>query len=150
VDALSAAVVLVVMVLLARQVLHGATPAFAAAASFATLMLVNKVFSPQYMLWVLVFALIAEWPGWTLAVITMAGLLDFADAMITLHLVSTHDPGFGWYLRWIFSLDRIVVLGAISCGVVASVWHTYGWALRHRGRLPLPAPADERAPLPGV
>lgn len=126
VDALSAAVVVFVMILLARRVLHGVSPAFAAAAAFATLMLVNKVFSPQYMLWVLVFALLAEWPLWTLAVVTMAGLVDFANAMTTLHLVSTHNPGFGWYFRWIFPLDRLVVLGAIFCGVVASVWQAHG------------------------
>jgi hypothetical protein len=122
VDALSAAVVVIVMIIVGRQVLRGASPAFAAAVAFATLMLVNKVFSPQYMLWVLVYALVAEWPVWTLAVITMAGLVDFANAMTTLHLVSTHNPGFGWYFHWIFPLDRLLVLGAILCGLVASVW----------------------------
>jgi hypothetical protein len=126
IDALSAVVVLIVMVVLGRRVLRGASPAFAAAAAFATLMLVNKVFSPQYMLWVLVFALVAEWPVWTLAVITMAGLVDFANAMTTLHLVSIHSPAFGWYFHWIFPLDRLVVLAAIFCGLTASVWQASG------------------------
>jgi len=130
VDALSAAVVLVVMVLLARRVLQGGTPTFAAAAAFATLMLVNKVFSPQYMVWVLVYALLAEWPGWTLAVITVAGLVDFANAMTTLHLVSTHAPTFGWYFHWIFPLDRLLELGSIFCGVVASLWQSPGNVIR--------------------
>jgi hypothetical protein len=122
VDALSAGVVILVMILLAGRVLRGASPTFAAAAAFATLMLVNKVFSPQYMLWVLVFALLAEWPLWTLAVLSVAGLVDFANAMTTLHLISSHNPGFGWYFRWIFPLDRLLVLGAIFAGLVASVW----------------------------
>jgi uncharacterized membrane protein len=125
VDALSAAVVVVVMIIVGRQVLKGASPAFAAAVAFATLMLVNKVFSPQYMLWVLVYALVAEWPVWTLAVITMAGLVDFANAMTTLHLVSIHSGSFGWYFHRIFPLDRLVVLGAILCGLIASVWQAY-------------------------
>ena len=125
VDALSAAVVLVVMIIVGRQVLKGASPAFAAAVAFATLMLVNKVFSPQYMLWVLVYALVAEWPVWSLAVVTVAGLVDFANAMTTLHLVSTHNPGFVWYFHNIFPLDRLLILGAILCGLAASVWQTY-------------------------
>ena len=133
VDALSAVVVLFVMILLIRRVLRGASPAFAGAAAFATWMLVNKVFSPQYMLWVLIFALLAEWPGWALAVLTVAGLVDFANAMTTLHLVSSHNPGFGWYFHWIFPLDRFLVLGAIFCGVVASVWQDHG---RDPGRPP--------------
>jgi hypothetical protein len=159
VDALSVVVVVAVMVILGRRVLQGASPAFASAAAFATLMLVNKVFSPQYMLWVLVYALVAEWPIWTLAVITMAGLIDFANAMTTLHLVSIHNPGFNWYFHWIFPLDRLVVLAAIFCGLVASVWQAHadtdgGPGGRHsgptlvladgRGSLP---PGPERSPL---
>ncbi|MGH9017607.1 MAG: glycosyltransferase 87 family protein, partial [Acidimicrobiales bacterium] len=128
VDALSAGVVLVVMVLAGMRVLGGGSPAYAAAAAFATFMLVNKVFSPQYMLWVLVFGLLAEWPVWTLAVVTVAGLVDFTNAMTTLHLLATDNSGFGWYFRWIFPLDRLVVLIAIFCGLVASAWQEKGLA----------------------
>ena len=148
VDAVSAATLLVAMVVLARLVLRGASPVFAAAAALAAFMLVNKVFSPQYMLWVLVFALLAAWPGWTLALITMAGLLDFANAMITLHLLSTHNPGFGWYFAWIFPIDRLIVLGAIFCGVVASAWQARERANGERG-LPAPSPPPEPAPASG-
>jgi predicted outer membrane lipoprotein len=45
--------------------------------------------------------------------------------MTTLHLISSHNPGFGWYFRWIFPLDRLLVLAAIFAGLVASVWREH-------------------------
>lgn len=122
VDAVSAVLVLATVVVLGRWVLRGASPAFAAAAGFAVLMLLNKVFSPQYMLWVLVYGLLGEWPGWTLATVTTVGLADYADAFITLHLMAVRADAYKWYLQTVFPLDRALRSAAIGCGLVASVW----------------------------
>ncbi len=125
VDAVSAALVLAAVVVLALWVRRGASPAVAAAASFAVLMLLNKVFSPQYMLWVFVYGLLADWPGWTLAAVTTAGLVDYADAFITLHLMASKADALRWYLQTVFPLNRALRSGAIGCGVVASVWEEW-------------------------
>jgi len=121
-DAVSVLLMAGVLVALALWVLRGAPVAPAAAAAVATLMLLNKVFSPQYMLWVFVFGVLAAWPGWTLAAVTMAGLVDFANAMITLHLVATHSPAFPWYFATVFPLDRALRTVAVACGLGASLW----------------------------
>jgi hypothetical protein len=122
VDVVSALLVLAAIVVLARWVLRGVPAATAAAAALAFFMLMNKVFSPQYMLWVFVFGLLAGWPGWTLASVTVAGLTDYANAMITLYFVSIHAHVFTWYFRTVFPLNRALRMAAIACGLLASIW----------------------------
>jgi len=133
VDALSAVIVLAAMALFARAVLRGSPAAFAAAGAFAVFMLLNKVFSPQYMLWVFVYAVIASWPGWSLASMTVAGLMDFADAMIILHMVAVHAAEFPWYFHTVFPLDKLVRVAAISTGLAGSLWSAARWTRRRRG-----------------
>jgi hypothetical protein len=150
VDAVSALLVLAAIVVLALWVLRGVPVATAAAAALAFMMLMNKVFSPQYMLWVFVFGLLAGWPGWTLASVTAAGLADYANAMITLHFVSIHARVFAWYFRTVFPLNRALRMVAVACGLLASIWETWrdptgSWhRLRKRLALPLePEPMSE-------
>ncbi|HTZ08392.1 MAG TPA: glycosyltransferase 87 family protein [Acidimicrobiales bacterium] len=137
-DTVSALLVLAVLGALALWVLRGAPVAPAAAAAFTTLMLFNKVFSPQYMLWVLVFGLLAAWPGWTVAAVTVAGLVDFANAMVILHLAGAGSPAAPWYAATAFPMDRALRTVVVACGLGVSLWR--GWGdpgaarrRRHRG-----------------
>jgi uncharacterized membrane protein len=125
VDVVGVVLVLGAIVVLAWWVARGGSPAVAAAASFAVFMLLNKVFSPQYMLWVFVYGLLAEWPGWTLAAVTTAGLVDYADAFITLHLMAIKADALRWYLSTVFPLNRALRSAAIGCGLVASLWEAW-------------------------
>lgn len=90
-------------------------------------MLFNKVFSPQYMLWVFAYALVASWPGWSLASLTVAGLVDFADAMIILHMVAVRSPDFPWYFHTVFPLNKLLRVAAISSGLAGSLWSAARW-----------------------
>jgi len=101
----------------------------AAAAAFAVWMLLNKVFSPQYMLWVFVYGLLADWPGWTLAGVTASGLVDYANAMITLHLVAERSRSFPWYFHTVFPLNSALRSVALGCALLASLW----WRRRDPG-----------------
>jgi hypothetical protein len=51
-------------------------------------LLLNKVYSPQYTLWLFVMALVAEWPIWTLLLLTVAGLVDYYGTFATLYLTN--------------------------------------------------------------
>lgn len=153
VDAVSALIVLAVVVALARWVLRGAPVLTTAAAALAFFMLMNKVFSPQYMLWVFVFALLAEWPGWALAAIAFAGLTDYANAMITLHLVAVRSHDFPWYFTTVFPLNRAVRMAAIASGLLGSTWLAWrspsaGWH-RHRGGVAPAIAAEDASKLAG-
>jgi uncharacterized membrane protein len=144
VNALSVVLVLAAVALLAWWVWRGAPTMLAAAAAFAFFMLLNKVFSPQYMLWVFVFGLLALWPGWTLAAVTVAGLIDFTNAMITLHLLAVHSPSWPWYFQTVYPLNRALRSTAIACGTVASVWLAWR-APTARWRLSMSGPSRHRA-----
>jgi|GEM_PF-665884 len=121
VDALSAAIVLGAVGFLGWKVVQGtARVEFAAAAAFAVLMLVNKAYSPQYMLWVFTFGLLADWPSWVLAVTAFAGLVDFVNAMMTLHLEG--GPAWPWYWGNVFHLNLVTRNAAIATALGASAW----------------------------
>jgi hypothetical protein len=72
---------------------RGWDPARAAAAVFTGWMIANKVFSPQYMLWVLAFGVLAEWPLSALALVTLGGLADDANSFGSLAVHSLYPPG---------------------------------------------------------
>ena len=61
-------------------------------------MLFNKVFSPQYMLWVLVYAIIAGWSSLMVGLISAAGLADFSSSFIVLYLSKTNSHAYGWWI----------------------------------------------------
>ncbi|MHB8289331.1 MAG: glycosyltransferase 87 family protein [Acidimicrobiales bacterium] len=85
VDAVTFMIVLAALLLLVRHVLHGGSVPRASAFAFAVFLMVNKVFSPQYMLWLLAFALLAEWPVWTSWVLAGGGAIDYVNSFTYLH-----------------------------------------------------------------
>lgn len=122
VDVLSGVLVLLVVALLVPRVLKGDSPVAAAAVVFGVLLLVNKVYSPQYMLWLVVFALLAEWPVWTVALMSMAGLVDYADAMTALYLSHTQSPALSWFLHTLYPWNAVQRTASIALTLVG------GWA----------------------
>jgi hypothetical protein len=60
-----------------------------AALVFLAFMILNKIYSPQYTLWVLVYALIADWDLWTIVALSLIGLVD--DASAAVHITLVHD-----------------------------------------------------------
>jgi hypothetical protein len=89
--------------------------------TFAVLLLVNKVYSPQYMLWLFVSGVIAEWPAWSLVLMSVAGLVDYADAMMTLYLSHTHSPAFSWYFKTIYPWNRALKNATVALGLVQAL-----------------------------
>ena len=63
---------------------RGLGPRAATGSVLVVLFALNKVWSPQYMLWIYAMACVAEWPPWTLAVLTFAGLLDWVNGYLML------------------------------------------------------------------
>ncbi len=120
VDLLSALLVLGAVGWLTPRVLRGVSPVVAAAATFAVLFLVGKVYSPQYMLWLFVLAIIAQWPAWTLVLMSVAGVVDYASSMTILYLSHTRSPAFGWFFRTIYPWNSALRNTTFALGL--------GWA----------------------
>ncbi len=87
-DTVIAAAVLIATLVGIRAVLRGGSFERAAVITFVVFLLLNKVYSPQYTLWLFVMALVAEWPIWTLVVLTVAGLVDYYGTFATLYLTN--------------------------------------------------------------
>jgi hypothetical protein len=121
-DLLIAAVVVAGMVLLAGYVARYGGAEFAAGAAFAWWMLFNKVFSPQYMLWVLIYGIIAGWSSLMVALISAAGLADFSSSFIALYLSKEHSRAYGWFLYRAFYQERAFRLAAVAVALVVSIW----------------------------
>lgn len=58
---------------------HGLPARTAMALTFVGFFAVNKVYSPQYTLWVFTAAVLAEWPVWALVMLTVGGLTDWIN-----------------------------------------------------------------------
>ena len=121
VDLLSGALVVLAVALLVPRVLRGGSPIAAAAITFAVLLLVNKVNSPQYMLWLFVLGVIAEWPVWSLVLLSIAGLVNYADAMMTLYLSRTHSPAFWWFFQTLYPWNRALKNVAVAVSLVQAL-----------------------------
>ena len=122
VDVLSAAVVLTAAVLLVPRVLRASTsPIAAAAVAFAVLLFVNKVYSPQYMLWLFVFGFLAEWPVWSLVLMSVAGLVDYADAMTVLYLSHTKSQAFSWFFHTLYPWNTALRNATLGLAVIAGI-----------------------------
>lgn len=121
VDLLSGALVALVVVLLVPRVLRGGSPVVAAAVAFTFLMLVNKVYSPQYMLWLFVFGVMAEWPVWSLVLMSVAGIVDYADAMMVLHLSHANSPTFSWFFRTVNPWNITLRYGSLALGLFGAL-----------------------------
>lgn len=121
-DALAAAIVLAGFVAMAVHVWRRGDVEHAAAIAFAWWMLFNKVFSPQYMLWVLVYAIVAEWSVLMISILSATGLADYVNSMMALHLSESPSHTFTWYSRSVFPWFRDSRIAAIACGVAVAVW----------------------------
>jgi hypothetical protein len=126
----AAAVVLVALVAAfvvigAVVVWRGASGEKVAAMVFAGFLVLQKVYSPQYTLWLFVFALLADWEAWTLVLLTAGGLYDYINSVVILDLVTSHSPAFGWYYERVFPLGRaarLCAIGISAAGTLATSW----------------------------
>lgn len=99
----SLSVMVLTVVYLMWRVYQGGRVTQAAAYAFTVFLLVNKVYSPQYTLWLLVFAIIAEWPAWTYLMLTVSGVMDYMNSFTELHLINGGaSVAGGWYTNHIF------------------------------------------------
>lgn len=147
VDVLSGVVVLLIVAVLVAHVLKGGSPVAAAAITFGSLLLVNKVYSPQYVLWLFVLAVLAEWPAWTVVLVSLSGLVDYADAMTALYLSHTHSPAFSWFFHTLYPWNIAQRNGSIGLALGGGV---IGFRRKENGSGELPAePPDQVLVLVG-
>lgn len=116
----------VVVALMMWRVYHGARVQDAAAYAFTAFLLVNKIYSPQYTLWLMVYALMAEWPVWAFLVLTFTGLVDYVNSFTEMHLITVHARVLGWYTNHGFSLGLLLryvalVVSSVGTGVTRAV-----------------------------
>lgn len=117
-NALSALVTLLGAAALALvQLRTGRLDPFKAAFGLVCLFFIaNKVYSPQYWLWVLALAAIASVPGSLAAVVSCAALADFVSSFMRLHLQFERVwQQAQWYDQHVFW-----PMVALRCGVLAA------------------------------
>lgn len=111
-----------VTAVMCARVWRGSSPMQASAYVFAAFLLVSKVYSPQYTLWVPVFALLAEWPVWTCWLLAGAGTVDYYNSFMYLHLSLPSVPrsAFHWYASEVFQWGtRLRYVALIVCVAAA-------------------------------
>lgn len=132
VDWLSLVLVLLLAIWALRQIASGITPAMATSWVFLGWMIVNKVFSPQYMLWVLAFAVLGEWPLWTMAILTVGGLGDYWNSFTALMyhtLYPIQAPTRVWFFQTVFPWGqgfRYLTLAVAGFSAWLAVWTLRG------------------------
>jgi hypothetical protein len=92
----------------------------AACALVCVFFTVNKVYSPQYWLWVVALTALVGLPDWLLSVVGCTALCDFIVSFTLLHLQAQRDPQWTWFHRslfWPMVAVRYSVLAA--CAVSA-------------------------------
>ena len=134
VDVVSGVLVVVDVVVLIPRVLRGGSSMAAAAVAFAVLLLVNKVYSPQYMLWLFVFGILGEWPVWSLVLMSVAGLVDYADAMTALYLSHTHSPAFSWFFHALYPWNTVLRYFSIVVALCGGLVQRHRATLMHGDR----------------
>jgi hypothetical protein len=121
-NAVLMAVVAVSVVAGVRAIWRRGSPVHAAAVAFFVYMVFQKVNSPQYTLWLVVYAAIDEWEPWTIVALSLMGLADYANAVINIELVARHDVGFGrWYVRHFYGADQGLRLVTTIVVLIATV-----------------------------
>jgi len=104
-----------------RAVLRGGSVERAAAFTFVVFLLVNKVYSPQYTLWLFVMALVAEWPGWTLLLLSVVGLADYYGTFASFYITNASVPQtvvtnvVGAHCRAVGGPSAIFRFGGVRC-----------------------------------
>ena len=91
VDLLSLLIVTATALWALRRMAGGWSAPAASATVLAVFFLVNKVYSPQYMLWMVTSAVIAGWPIGALGLLTVGGIVDWAGSL--LGIWAAHDHG---------------------------------------------------------
>ncbi len=120
----SLSVVVITVLYLMWRVYKGGRIIDATALTFTVFLFVNKVYSPQYTLWLLVLAIFAEWPIWTYIVITLAGLTDYVNSFTVLQLISSKSSSASWYVGHVFFvgvLYRYVSLAVSGLGAAIAL-----------------------------
>jgi uncharacterized membrane protein len=138
-NAVLTAITLAALAIGAIAVWRSARVAHVAALVFFVFMLIEKVYSPQYTLWLVMFALIAGWELWTIAVLSVMGLVDYADAAVHIKLVNHHSTLLHWYDHHIYDANQGLRLMTI---LVVALAMAYRRTRQPAGR---PAPWHARA-----
>lgn len=89
---------------------------------FFVFMLMQKVYSPQYTLWLAVFALVADWDLWTLAALSLMGLAAYGNAVTHIALVQQRQHFVHWYNSHISGLaqcERLMTILAVLLATAA-------------------------------
>jgi len=144
-DALIGLVVLAVLGIGIRSVLRGGSVERAATLTFVVFLLVNKVYSPQYTLWLFVFALVAEWPLWTLGMLWLVGIGDYFGQFADLYITNT-SVGSNAVTTWWASNVGPWESRLRDLGIVAA---SFGAWLGRPGP-PEPVPARRTSPVAAV
>ncbi len=126
VDLISLALVVITLIATVRIVWRGGSMYQAAALLFSMFLFVNKVFSPQYMLWLMAYGIIAEWPWDSLAILSGVGLIDYVNSMTILHLF--RDPAeqqaANWYAGTVFPLGILARYLGLAAGAALAMVKT--------------------------
>jgi hypothetical protein len=91
----------------------------AACALVCVFFTVNKVYSPQYWLWVVALTALAGLPEWLLATVACTALCDFVVSFSLLHFQVQRDPQVAWFYKsifWPMVAVRYSVLAACAAG----------------------------------
>ena len=120
----SLGVVVLAVLFFMWRVYNGSRVIDATALTFTVFLFVNKVYSPQYTLWLFVLAIFAEWPIWTYIVIALAGLVDYVNSFTVLELISSKSSSAGWYVNHVFFIGvlyRYVSLAVAGIGAAVAL-----------------------------
>jgi hypothetical protein len=112
------AIVLIAVAAGAVAAWRGARVDRVAALVFLVFMVMEKVYSPQYTLWVLIYALLAEWELWTIVALALIGLVDDGAAAVHIALVHDQAPNArAWYDRNMAPREQgFRLFGLVVCG----------------------------------
>lgn len=88
---------------------------------FAIFLVVNKVFSPQYMIWMMAYAVLAEWPAASYAWLALGGVVDYLNSLTVLFLIHTHSPSLRWYGDRLFPLGLLTRYGSIVAAAILNI-----------------------------
>jgi uncharacterized membrane protein len=114
-----------------------------AALVFFVFMLIEKVYSPQYTLWLVVFALLAGWELWAIAVLSVMGLVDYANAAVHIELVNRHSTLLHWYDHHIYDANQGLRLMTMLVVAVGMAYQRGSWPARRLQRWQTPAEVGE-------
>lgn len=124
-DAVIAVAVVVSLAVGVHAVFRGGSVERAAAFTFVVFLLINKVYSPQYTLWLFVMALVAEWPGWTLLLLSVIGLADYYGTFASFYITNASVPQSvvtTWWEHIVAPwVGRVRYFGLAACAVGAAL-----------------------------